>query len=219
MADVSLTSFYRALAPMDRISELLFGVIMALTFTLTIGIATADDLKIRTMLMAALGCNLAWGIIDAGVYLLARLHDHGQKIRMLRSLREAPNLAAAQQVITDALPPPLASVLPPQQLDIMRQRLQRADLPARPHLTKRDWQGALGLCLLGFLSTFPIVVPFMLIGEARLALRASNMVAIAMLFVCGYAFGYRAGLRPWAAGLVMVAAGSAFVGVAITLGG
>ena len=205
---------------MERISELLFGIIMALTFTLTVGIATADNMKVRGMLMAALGCNLAWGIIDAGVYLLARLHDQGRKVRTVRSMREAPDLATAQRIIADALPPMLAPLLPPEQLEVMRQRLQQLpEPPERPSLAKRDWWGALALGLLNFLSTFPIVSPFIFIGDARSALRVSNAVAIAMLFVCGYAFGHRAGLRPWAAGLTMVAAGGAFVGVAIALGG
>jgi VIT1/CCC1 family predicted Fe2+/Mn2+ transporter len=52
-----------------------------------------------------------------------------------------------------------------------------------------------------------------------LALRLSNAVAIAMLFVCGYAFGRCAGFRPWSTGLSMVAIGAALVGVAIALGG
>ena len=56
---------HRILEPMDRISEILFGLIMALTFTLTLGVVTVDRIQVRTMLLAALGCNLAWGIIDA----------------------------------------------------------------------------------------------------------------------------------------------------------
>ena len=52
------------LDPMDRISEVLFGLIMALTFTCALGVATADDIQVRTMLIGALGCNLAWGIIE-----------------------------------------------------------------------------------------------------------------------------------------------------------
>jgi hypothetical protein len=39
----------------DRISEVLFGLIMALTFTLTLGVVTADSIQVRTMLLAALG--------------------------------------------------------------------------------------------------------------------------------------------------------------------
>ncbi len=91
--------------------------------------------------------------------------------------------------------------------------------PGRPGLTRRDWIGALGICLLCFLSTFPIVIPFIFMSDAKMALRVSNTVAIVMLFFCGYAFGYRSGLRPWAAGLSMVAFGSALVGVAIAIAG
>ena len=47
----------RVLDPMDRISEVLVGLIMALTFTCTLGVVTADRLEVRTMLVGALGCN------------------------------------------------------------------------------------------------------------------------------------------------------------------
>ena len=73
--------------------------------------------------------------------------------------------------------------------------------------------------MLSFLSTFPIVIPFLLIGDPRLALRISNAVAITMLFLCGFMFGRWAGFRPMAMGLSMVALGSALVGVAIAFGG
>jgi len=220
MSEVSGIPFKRVLDPMERISETLFGLIMALTFTCTLGVATAGNIQVHTMLIGALGCNLAWGIIDAGVYLLARINDRGRKILVLRAMQQAPDLETAQSIIADALPPLLASVLPPGQLELIRQKLQQLpEPPERPGLTKRDWIGALGLCLLSFLSTFPIVIPFIFMSDARLALRVSNAVAIVMLFFCGYAFGYRSGLRPWAAGLSMVAFGSALVGVAIALGG
>jgi len=220
MPGASANSSPPLLEPMERISEILFGIVMALTFTLTLGVATADTLKVRTMLIAALGCNLAWGIIDGGVYLLLRLHDQGRKIGMLRAMRAAPDTAAAQRVLADALPPLIVPVLSSEQADAMRRHVrQLPEPPEQPALMARDWQGAGAICLLSFLSTFPIVIPFMFIGDARVALRTSNAVAIAMLFVCGYAFGRRAGMRPWASGLAVVTIGAAFVGVAIALGG
>jgi len=110
--------------------------------------------------------------------------------------------------------------LPPEQLELMRQNLrQLPEPPARPKLTGRDWSGALGLCLLSFLATFPVVLPFIFLSEAKLALRVSYAVAIVMLFFCGCAFGVRSGIRPWAAGLSMVAFGCTLVGVAVALGG
>ena len=216
----AVKSSKRVLEPYDRISEVLFGLIMVLTFTGSLSIAEGRHEAVRTMLLGALGCNLAWGIIDGVLYLMGCLAEKGKGILTLRAVRKATDPLKAQRLIADALPPVLASALAPEQLEAMRQRLQQMpEPPEQPRLAKRDWWGALAVCLLSFLSTFPIVIPFIFIGDARWALRASNAVAIAMLFVCGYAFGHRAGLRPWAAGLAMVAAGGAFVGVAIALGG
>jgi hypothetical protein len=220
MREASAEPSNRVLEPMERISEILFGLIMVLTYTGTLGVITADRMQVRTMLIGALGCNLAWGIIDAGMYLMARLHDQGRNILMFRSVRDATHPEAAQRVIADALPPLLASTLPQQQLEVMREKLCRLPQPPkRPSLTKTDWVGALGVCLLVFLSTFPVALPFIFIGDARLALRVSNAVAIVMLFLCGYLFGRYAGLRPWTTGLASVAIGGALVAVAIALGG
>jgi hypothetical protein len=220
MSAVSDIRFGRVLDPMERISETLFGLIMALTFICSLGVATSGNIRIQTMLIGALGCNLAWGVVDGGLYLLARINDRGGNILTLRAIQQAPDSETARGVIADALPPELAPLLRLEELELMRRRLQQLPDPREgPKLTKRDWIGALGLCLLSFASTFPVVIPFIFLSDAKLALRVSYAVAIVMLFCCGYAFGYRSGLRPWAAGLVMVAFGGALVGVTIALGG
>ena len=217
---VSDTPIGGVLDPMERISETLFGLIMALTLICSLGVATGADINTHTMLIGALGCNLAWGIVDGGLYLLARINDRGGKILTLRAMRAAQDPEAARRVLADALPPELASFWSREQLEAIRQTLQRLPEPSPgPGLTKHDWTGALGLCLLSFLSTFPVVVPFLILSDARLALRVSYAIAILMLFCCGYVFGIRSGLRPWAAGLSMVGLGSALVGVAVALGG
>jgi hypothetical protein len=210
----------RVLEPIERISEVLFGLIMVLTATGALSVVTADRAQIKTLVIGALGCNLAWGIIDAGMYLMASLNERGRAILAVRAARSAPDAAAAQHVIADALPPLVAAALAPEQLEAIRQRLQALPAPPeRPHLTARDWRGAVGVCLLVFFSTLPVVIPFVFIADPTRALRISNVVAITMLFGCGFAFGRRAGLRPWAMGLSMVALGSVLVGVAIALGG
>ena len=210
----------RILDPMERISETLFGLIMALTFICSLGVATGANINIQTMLVGALGCDLAWGIVDGGLYLLARINEQGRNILTLRAARQASDPAQAQRAIADAMPPALASVLPSEQLELMRQKLQQLpEPPARPKLTGRDWSGALGLCLLSFLATFPVVIPFIFLSDAKFALRVSYAVAIIMLFFCGWAFGVQSGIRPWAAGLSMVAVGCTLVGIAVALGG
>ena len=220
MSEVSDIPFVRVLDPIERISETLFGLIMALTFICSLGIATAGNIKTQTILIGALGMNLAWGIVDGGLYLLARINEQGDKILTLRKVREALDPETARRVIADALSPELGAIVPAEQLEWMRQNLQQLPEPSgHPRLTKDDWIGATGICLLSFLATFPVVIPFIILGDAKLALRVSYAVAIVMLFCCGYAFGYHSGLRPWAAGLSMVAVGGALVSVAVALGG
>jgi VIT family len=210
---------YSILDPIDRISEVLFGLIMVLTSTNTVSVVSAGRPDIRTMILAALGCNLAWGIIDAGLYVLGRIDERGRNLLMLRAVREAADPTEARRLIANALPKAL-SRLPEEHLEPMRREVLRLpEPPQRPGPTREDTLGALAVCLLVFLSTFPPVIPFLLWGDVQTALRISNAVAIVMMFVCGYAYGRGTGLRPWLTGLVMVAIGIALVGIAIALGG
>jgi hypothetical protein len=210
----------RVLEPVERLSEILFGLIMALTITGAVSVATADRFAIRTMLFAALGCNIAWGIIDAGMYLMARLGERGRNVLSVRAVREAINREDAHRMIADELPPLLAPAFQPVQLELIRERISTipaTELSAR--LTRRDWLGALGVCIVVILSTFPVVIPFIVIADGRLALRISNALAVISLFLCGVLFGRHTGLQPLATGLIMVGVGIALVTIAVTLGG
>ena len=75
------------------------------------------------------------------------------------------------------------------------------------------------MCFLVFLSTFPVVIPFLFASDAKFALRVSNGIAILMLFMTGYAFGRYAGRSPWLTGVAMVTLGSVLVGITISVGG
>ena len=210
----------RILDPTERISEILFGLIMALTCTSTISVVTADQFQIRTMLIGALGCNLAWGISDAGMYLMAHLAERGRNAMLLREVREATEREHAYHAIANSLPPLLASVFQHEQLEFIREEFCTIPDPeVRPRLTGRDWIGALGVCILVVLSTFPVVIPFIVIDNAIIALRLSNAIAIAMLFLCGFNLARHIGLWPWTTGIAMVAIGGTGVGIAIALGG
>ena len=94
-----------------------------------------------------------------------------------------------------------------------------ADATPKVAVTARDLKGAFAVFLLVFLSTFPVVLPFVFIADPGVAKRVSAAVAIAMLFACGYAWGRYAGLKAWRTGLVMVLLGLAVEVVVIALGG
>jgi len=220
MSNEPMKSSKRVLEPYERIAEVLFGLIMVLTFTGSLSVAQADRAEIRTMLIGALGCNLAWGIIDGIFYLMGCLSEQGRGIRSLRTLRKAASPEEAHRVIADALPPLVAATLNPTDYESMRQKLvQLPEPPSRPRLGKDEWLGALAVFLWVFLITFPVALPFIFMHNAGPALRLSNAIAIVLLFLTGYAFGRVAEYRPWLTGLAMIVLGSALVAITIALGG
>ena len=77
----------------------------------------------------------------------------------------------------------------------------------------------MGIFLLVFLATFPVVIPFIFLKEVQVAMRVSNAVALVMLFFAGLSFGRYANYRPIWMGLVMMLVGSLLVMLTIALGG
>ena len=210
----------RVLEPIERISEVLFGLIMVLTFTCSFSVAEAGRAEVRTMLLGALGCNLAWGVIDAIMYLMGCLAEQARSLARLRAVRNAATPEKAQRLIADALPGPVASVLGAPELEAIRRQLQQLPAPSsHPRLTRRDWIGAAFVFVLVVLSTFPVTLPFLFMHNVMRAQRLSNAIAIVSLFLTGYAFGRCTGYHPRGMGLVMVVVGGVMVGLTIMLGG
>jgi len=209
----------RVLEPQERIAEVLFGLIMVLTFTGSLSVAEAGREDVRTMIVGAVGCNLAWGLIDGVFYLMASLAERGKNLETLRALRRAaPELGT--KLVAGALPPLIASVLEPGELAGIRRRLLELPEPAgAARLCARDWFGATGVALLVFLCTFPVVVPFLVVARTAAAMRLSNAVAVAMLAVTGVAYGRHVGRSPWTSRLLMVVLGGLLVGLTIALCG
>jgi len=219
VTDDSFESSKRLLDPVDRASEILFGLIMVLAITGSLSIVDGKA-DVRTLLVGALGCNLAWGIIDGILYLMGCLAETARKILVWDTVRDVADPDRARRALAGALPPVIASALQPEELEKMRLRM--VALPERTDRTvlhRSDWLAALGVLLVVFLSTFPVVIPFIFMKDARLALRVSNAIAIAMLFLTGHSFGRHIGRNPVRTGIAMVLLGAVLVGLTIALGG
>jgi hypothetical protein len=220
MPDDLTMSRKRALDPIDRVSEVLFGLIMVLTFTGSLSVAEAGRDDVRAMLVGALGCNLAWGVIDGILYLMGSMAEKGRGLATFRAVREATDPQQGRRLVAEALPPVVASALGPEDLEAIRVNLARLPEPTgHVRLRRDDWRGAAAVFLLVFLSTFPVVIPFIVMRNAVPALRVSNAIAIVMLFATGYAYGRLTGYRPAWVGGAMVVLGGALVGLTIALGG
>jgi VIT1/CCC1 family predicted Fe2+/Mn2+ transporter len=154
------------------------------------------------------------------MFLMSALSERGHGLLTVQAVRSAPSTAAAHSVIAAALPPVVASLLKPDALENVRVGLVGMnDLPPKPRLTRDDWLGALAVFLLVFLSTFPIVIPFLIFRDVRFALRASNLIALVMLFISGSWLARHGGHNPLWTGLTMMLLGVVLVGITIALGG
>jgi VIT1/CCC1 family predicted Fe2+/Mn2+ transporter len=192
---------------------------MVLTFTGSLRVAEAGENEIHTMLVGAIGCNVAWGVIDAVLYLMGCLADKGRSLQAFLAARtEDPK--NARRIIAGILPPLIASLLQSAELESIRQRLiEVPDQPQHARISGEDMRGALGVFLLVFLSTFPVVIPFIVMSDAKLAINWSNGIAIGLLFITGYAFGKMSARSPIGTGVVMVVLGFALVLMTMALGG
>jgi VIT1/CCC1 family predicted Fe2+/Mn2+ transporter len=207
------------LEPTDRIAEIVFGLIMATTFTGTLS-ATAGREDVRTMLIGAIGCNLARGLVDAVMYVVTTLTERGRNLRFLQQVRATTQPAVAQRLIGETLPEALTRSLQPGEIDRLWARLQSLPEPPRyPRLDGRDFAAAAAVFLLVVASTFPVVVPFMFFDQVLTATRTSNAIAILILFLAGHDLGRHACYRPWRTGLAMAAIGVVLVVLTIALGG
>jgi VIT1/CCC1 family predicted Fe2+/Mn2+ transporter len=220
MTDAKKTTRQSVLDPIERSSEVLFGLIMVLSFTGSISVATAEHDEIKTMFVGALGCNLAWGIVDAIMYLLNTLGARGRELRIAQRVRDAKTPEAARAAIDEALPDALTASMRTEEYAAIAARVrEHRPLPTRPRFRKSDFTAAVAIFLLVFVSTLPVVIPFAVMKQAHLAMRVSNAIAVAMLFFAGLSLGRYSFKRPWAVGAVMVAIGLVLVSITMALGG
>jgi hypothetical protein len=206
------------LDPVDRSSEVLFGLIMALTFTTTFEVATAGAADVRTMLIGALGCNLAWGFVDGVMFVVTRsVEKHRFHSRL--SAVQAAGPAEAPRILERELPEGWGELVDAEDVERLARRAKALAPPQPPRLTWDDLRGGLTVCLLVFLSTFPVALPFLLLSNLFFAARVSDATALVMLFVIGARLGRHAGRQPLLVGLTMVAIGVLLSAIAIRLGG
>jgi len=210
----------RVLNPVDRVSEMLFGLFMALTFVGAVSVADQGDAQIRTMFIAALGCNLAWGLVDAVMYLVRTVTDRGRLLTLIRSVRSAPDAETGRGLIEGSLSQVAAGLVSTPEIEAMRGRIVAlTTLPARPKLNRDDLTAALAIFLIVVASTFPVVLPFMMFEDVGTAKNVSRAVALAMLFFGGIALGRYAGYGSWKVGFLMAGLGSVLVLAINALGG
>ena len=178
------------LSPVDRVSEMLFGLFMALTFVGAVSVAGAGNEQVRELFITAFGCNLAWGLVDAIMYLVRTVTDRGRSLTLVRSVREAPDAEAGRRFLERALSRVVARLVSSTEIEAIRGRIVALpSAPARPTLRWDDLRAALAIFLIVVAATFPVVLPFALMSDVGAAKTASRALSLAMLFLGGWLSG------------------------------
>ncbi|TCI07465.1 hypothetical protein EZM97_32345 [Dyella soli] len=204
----------------ERVSEMCFGLFMALSFVGAVSTGAPEADAGSTMLRAALGCNLAWGLVDALMYLVHTLSGRGSRLALALAVKNAPDAAVGIRIVRDALPPLIKTLTADADLEPLRLNLANlATLPDRPRLHGIDLLRALRVFLIVVLTTFPVALPFVFLDDVARALLISRLLTLAMLFGGGFALGRYAGFGAWQGGLGMIVLGVGLTVAIIALGG
>jgi hypothetical protein len=224
MSDKRLMGTFFGLSPDETLGEILFGLIMVLTFTLGAGVAASaeGEQAAHALIFGAIGCNIAWGLIDGIFYIMGLTFLRGRRSRLLEALRNAPDKQVAVALVRNELDDQLAPITTSEDREHLYERIRdmvstTSEPPTGIHWS--DLRGAVGVFLLVALTAVPAALPFLFVDNAWRALRISNVILIGLLFIVGYHWAGYTHATPWKAGLGIMLIGVVLVGVAIALGG
>src|SRR5204863_6010850 len=103
-------------------------------------VASAGNEDVRLLLVGTIGCNLAWGLVDAVMFLVSTLTERGRNLVTVREVQAAVTPEQAHHIISEALPPVVASIMKTKEIELLRQGLAAIPaLPARPSLKREDF--------------------------------------------------------------------------------
>jgi len=221
----------RLLDPIDRLAETIYSILIFLSFTLAFRLITmngnpaapVDRAYVNSLLLAALGAIIAWGLIDGIMYALLSRLERGERHRLLHQIQSAETeqngLAIVAEEFDYILEPITGEAERNQLYQSVLKQLQAAQ-PQPVSFRREDFAGALGSLLVAVLAVLPSLLPFLLLRESpKLALRLSNTISFLMLFYAGYQWGKYTGSQPWQTGLLLSLIGALMVLIAIALGG
>ena len=214
--------FERHLEPSERMSELLFGLIMTLTFTLGAGLVIEEGPDAtRELLVGVIGCNIAWGLIDGLLYIFNAMYARGEPFRAAQLLKRS-GPAAAGVALDAKLDDSFGEALSDKTKTAVREEVisHLGSLEPSPvKMTKDDFLGAVASFILVALCAAPAVLPFLIIDDHMAALRVSNVVMVGLLYLIGYRWAALINANRQRVALGMALGGLVIVQFTILLGG
>lgn len=218
------STLHRYLDPGETLGEVLFGLIMALTLTLGSGLLTAgQEFQSRDIVLAVVGCNVAWGVIDGVLLALGNVFHRGRRARFIRTLQSIRNEEEALAAVREEFGLEDGSlVVPAADSALFYQAIlaiARNAIPRRCGVFGSDVGAAVTVFVLVSATALPAVLPFLVFDSPAIALRTSKVLLVLLLFVTGYWWGHFTDASRWRGALTVTVLGLTMVAVAIALGG
>lgn len=217
-----MTWISRHLDPAERMTELLFGLIMTLTFTLGAGLLVEEGPDAtRDLLIGVIGCNLAWGLIDGLLYLFNVLFARGAHNRAVRLFQRMGGEVLDDR-LAEYIQETFGTWITPASREVLKRDLRATIVgsPPRPVTWQQsDFIGALASFVLVASTSLPALLPFLFIDDRMTALRVSNGLMILLVYAIGYQWAASIDAPRHRTALSMALLGVLVVGITIALGG
>lgn len=213
----------------DILLEIIFGLLIVMTFTMAFRavntyLAPEDVVQnqVRHMLIAAIGCTIAWGIIDAVITIMTNVADRARSARIIGKITDSMDESSAIDIV--------AAVLDDEIRPVTSQGVRAelyADIVANARtitlhpqgVRREDVYSAIVVMLAAMTATLPALIPYLFVDNPAWAIRLSNLIAVGMLFGVGYTWAKAMGAKPFKIGLLVAIVGVVIILVAIPLGG
>ena len=178
------------------LAEAFYGIWMVVVVTGTIrAVEQPSESTVRVMLGAALGVNIAWGVIDGITLLWANLVDRTKELELVNSLRAKKGDAALRKKLGGSLSRTVAGSLSEVERERVLDMLEAGEPRevARIKPDREEYEAAVATALIDFLLIFPVTLPYILfMHDLTLAIRSSQLIALFLFAALGYAYARNA---------------------------
>ncbi len=168
----------------NRLSEWFYGVVMVAAITGLINTGFPPDAEtLRYMLIAALGVNVAWGIIDGVTSMYSGLVNRADYLSIANAFRGDRGDPEKRGQVAKMLQGTIVENLPPEEQEKVVDMIGAGDVVTgmKYPATRADWNVAIAIILIDFILIFPVVIPFIVMENVRLAVLLSHSVAIVLV--------------------------------------
>jgi hypothetical protein len=228
----SLKGFWtKYIDPIDWLSESIFSIMIVLIFTLAYrvfsispvpGAATSSE-SATTLLLAILGAVIAWGFIDGMIYVILSFFEREESDRFICEIREAKSEKEKVEIVLNEF----GEIFEPITDEHHRDALYLAILNSikstpvqKIGFSKDDIGAAVAHVFIAIISVIPSMIPLLVFSNnLSLAIRISNTISFAVLFITGYRWGKYVGVNPIRTGIIIMAIAIVLALLAIPLGG